>query len=349
MRPPPRDVLIANRGEIALRIIRTATELGSRTVAVYAEDDADSPHVHAADEAIALRGNGVAAYLDQAAVLDGAKASGVTLVHPGYGFLSENPEFARACTSAGLVFVGPDAEVLELVGNKSSARASAVAAGVPVLAATEGPSSVEDVPENPPEAIPTSVANVLAERTPGARVALYAGRLAPNKGLDLVVDAAARAPEWLVLVAGEDRQGAYGEALRQRSAALGASNVRFLGWVPNVAMPALYDAVDLVLLPFLRPEPLSRGMVEALSRGRALVATPHGGPLDGVVDGSNGTFFQPTADGLVDALGRLATTDLAALGRKSRAIYEERFRPDRVVAAHLEAYERLLQDWGARK
>lgn len=145
MRPPPRDVLIANRGEIALRIIRTATELGSRTVAVYAEDDADSPHVHAADEAIALRGNGVAAYLDQAAVLDGAKASGVTLVHPGYGFLSENPEFARACTSAGLVFVGPDAEVLELVGNKSSARASAVAAGVPVLAATEGPSSVEDV------------------------------------------------------------------------------------------------------------------------------------------------------------------------------------------------------------
>jgi len=211
------------------------------------------------------------------------------------------------------------------------------------------PDLVADVPENPPEAIPTSVANVLAERTPGARVALYAGRLAPNKGLDLVVDAAARAPEWLVLVAGEDRQGAYGEALRQRSAALGASNVRFLGWVPNVAMPALYDAVDLVLLPFLRPEPLSRGMVEALSRGRALVATPHGGPLDGVVDGSNGTCFQPTAGGLVDALGRLATTDLAALGRKSRAIYEERFRPDRVVAAHLEAYERLLQDWGARK
>ncbi|KQH76575.1 carbamoyl-phosphate-synthetase [Mycobacterium gordonae] len=145
MRPPPRDVLIANRGEIALRIIRTATELGSRTVAVYAEDDADSPHVHAADEAIALRGNGVAAYLDQSAVLDAAKTSGVTLVHPGYGFLSENPEFARACTSAGLVFVGPDAEVLELVGNKSLARAAAVAAGVPVLAGTEGPTSVEDV------------------------------------------------------------------------------------------------------------------------------------------------------------------------------------------------------------
>lgn len=145
MRPPPRDVLIANRGEIALRIIRTATDLGSRTVAVYAEDDAESPHVHAADEAIALSGNGVAAYLDQAAILAAAKTASATMIHPGYGFLSEDPEFARACTSAGYVFVGPPAEVLELVGNKSSARAAAVAAGVPVLAATDGPSSVEEV------------------------------------------------------------------------------------------------------------------------------------------------------------------------------------------------------------
>ncbi|MHA7650455.1 acetyl-CoA carboxylase family protein [Mycobacterium sp. ML4] len=145
MRPPPRDVLIANRGEIALRIIRTATELGSRTVAVYAEDDADSPHVHAADEAIALAGNGVAAYLDQTAVLAAAHASGATTIHPGYGFLSEKPEFARDCAAAGCVFVGPHPDVLELVGNKSSARAAAIAAGVPVLAATEGPSGVEDI------------------------------------------------------------------------------------------------------------------------------------------------------------------------------------------------------------
>ncbi|WP_205877477.1 acetyl-CoA carboxylase family protein [Mycobacterium camsae] len=145
MRPSPRDVLIANRGEIALRIVRTATELGLRTVSVYAEDDADSPHVHASDEAIALPGNGVAAYLDHAAVLAAAKTSGAAVIHPGYGFLSENPEFARACADAGYVFVGPSAEVLELVGNKSSARAAAVAAGVPVLAATDGPSSVDDV------------------------------------------------------------------------------------------------------------------------------------------------------------------------------------------------------------
>lgn len=144
MRPQPRDgdptLLIANRGEIALRIIRTATELGFHTVAIYADDDADSPHVHAADQALAIP-----AYLDQAAILAAAKDCGAALIHPGYGFLSENAEFARSCTSAGHTFVGPDADVLELVGNKSSARSAAIAAGVPVLAATVGPSSVEDV------------------------------------------------------------------------------------------------------------------------------------------------------------------------------------------------------------
>ena len=138
-------LLIANRGEIALRIIRTATELGLGTVAVYAEDDADSPHVHAADEAIGLPGAGPAAYLDHAAMLAAAKKSGAELIHPGYGFLSEQAEFARACATAGYTFVGPDAATLELLGNKSSARRAAIAAGVPVLPATGGPSSVEDI------------------------------------------------------------------------------------------------------------------------------------------------------------------------------------------------------------
>ena len=139
------NVLIANRGEIALRIIRTATELGLQTVAIYAEDDADSPHVHAADEAIGLPGAGPEAYLDQAEILAAAKKSGAGLIHPGYGFLSENAEFARVCRAAGYTFVGPDADVLELVGNKSSARGAAIAAGLPVLPATEGPSTVADV------------------------------------------------------------------------------------------------------------------------------------------------------------------------------------------------------------
>ncbi|KBZ64705.1 carboxyl transferase domain-containing protein [Mycobacterium colombiense] len=139
------SLLVANRGEIALRIVRTAIELGMRTVAVYAEDDADSPHVHAADEAIGLPGSGPRAYLDQAAILAAAKSSGADLIHPGYGFLSENGEFAGACAAGGYTFVGPDARVLEALGDKTSARGAAMAAGVPVLPATEGPSSVEDV------------------------------------------------------------------------------------------------------------------------------------------------------------------------------------------------------------
>src|ERR1700747_3816042 len=112
-------LLIANRGEIALRIIRTATELGFQTVAVYADDDADSPHVHAADEAIGLPGAGPDAYLDQPAMLAAAKSSGAQLIHPGYGFLSENAEFARVAAAAGYTVVGPDADVLKSVGNKS--------------------------------------------------------------------------------------------------------------------------------------------------------------------------------------------------------------------------------------
>src|ERR1700733_11045745 len=138
-------LLIANRGEIALRIIRTATELGIQTVAIYAEDDAEGPHVHAADEAIGLPGTGPAAYLDHSVLLAAAKSAGAEMIHPGYGFLSENAEFARACVAAGYTFVGPDADVLDMVGNKSSARAAATAAGVPVLPATSGASSVEDV------------------------------------------------------------------------------------------------------------------------------------------------------------------------------------------------------------
>ena len=138
-------LLIANRGEIALRIIRTATELGIQTVAVYAEDDAEGPHVHAADEAIGLPGTGPAAYLDHSVLLTAAKSAGAEMIHPGYGFLSENAEFARACVAAGYTFVGPDADVLDMVGNKSSARAAATAAGVPVLPATSGASSVGDV------------------------------------------------------------------------------------------------------------------------------------------------------------------------------------------------------------
>ncbi|MGB5798095.1 MAG: carboxyl transferase domain-containing protein [Mycolicibacter algericus] len=142
---PPKAVLIANRGEIALRIIRTAAESGYRTVAVYAPDDADSPHVRAADDAIALPGTGPAGYLDQAAVLAAAEKSGAVLIHPGYGFLSENPTFARAVAAAGRIFVGPDPGLLDTFGDKAVARGAAIAAGLPVPAATDGAGGLEQI------------------------------------------------------------------------------------------------------------------------------------------------------------------------------------------------------------
>ncbi|RRO16902.1 ATP-grasp domain-containing protein [Saccharopolyspora rhizosphaerae] len=142
-----KKLLVANRGEIALRIVRSAREVRVSTVALYAEDDADTPHVHAADEALPLSGAGPSAYLDQPAVLAAAASTGSDAVHPGYGFLSENAEFARACAAAGVDFAGPAPTVLDTLGDKVSARAAAVAVGVPVLPATPGSATVEEVRE----------------------------------------------------------------------------------------------------------------------------------------------------------------------------------------------------------
>lgn len=156
-------VLVANRGEIALRIIRTARETGHRVVAVYAADDAQSPHVSAADEAVALEGVGAQAYLDVDAIIDAAQRTGATFIHPGYGFLSEEPRLARACAAAGLRFVGPSAEALETFGDKASARRAAIAADVPVLDATE--SGVDEA----------QVAQLLAAHPSGVMIKAVAG------------------------------------------------------------------------------------------------------------------------------------------------------------------------------
>ena len=129
-------VLIANRGEIAVRIARAAAEAGLASVAVHATDDAGSPHVSAADQAVALPGAGARAYLDITAIVAAAKAQGCDALHPGYGFLSENPALARACAEAGIVFVGPSPEHLETFGDKAAARALAAERGVPLIPGT---------------------------------------------------------------------------------------------------------------------------------------------------------------------------------------------------------------------
>jgi acetyl/propionyl-CoA carboxylase alpha subunit/acetyl-CoA carboxylase carboxyltransferase component len=137
-------LLIANRGEIAIRVARTAAEMGIPTVAVFSEDDAQSLHVTAADEAFALTGVGAAAYLDGAAICEAAKVTGCDRVHPGYGFLSENAAFARLCAEAGVVFVGPTPETLELFGDKTRARQLATERGVPVLEGSAGAVTLEE-------------------------------------------------------------------------------------------------------------------------------------------------------------------------------------------------------------
>ena len=138
-----KKLLIANRGEIAVRIARTAAELGIATVAVFSEDDAASLHTRKTDQAVGLKGSGPASYLDIDQVVAAARDAGADAVHPGYGFLSENAAFARACAAAGLTFVGPSSETLELFGDKGRARALAQQCGVPVLAGTDGPTSLE--------------------------------------------------------------------------------------------------------------------------------------------------------------------------------------------------------------
>ena len=142
---PLETVLIANRGEIAVRIARACAEAGLRSVAVYAEDDAGALHTVRADDACPLPGRGARAYLDAGALIEAAREARCDAVHPGYGFLSESAAFARACADAGLTFIGPRPDTLDLFGDKARARDFAASAGVPVLPGTAAGVSAEDV------------------------------------------------------------------------------------------------------------------------------------------------------------------------------------------------------------
>ena len=155
-------LLIANRGEIAIRIARTATDLGISTVAIFAEDDAQSLHTRHADMALSLGAVGVPAYLDGARVISLALEAGCDAIHPGYGFLSENPNFAAACEEAGVTFVGPSAATLRLFGDKAEARSLAERCGIPVPVGSNGPVTLSEARA------------FLAARPPGSGIMLKA-------------------------------------------------------------------------------------------------------------------------------------------------------------------------------
>jgi geranyl-CoA carboxylase alpha subunit len=132
-------LLIANRGEIACRVIRTAQAMGIKTVAVYSEADQDAPHVSLADQAIHIGPAPVSeSYLVIDNIINAAKTSGADAIHPGYGFLSENSDFARACEEANLIFVGPPASAIELMGSKRQSKLAMLDSGVPCIPGYQG-------------------------------------------------------------------------------------------------------------------------------------------------------------------------------------------------------------------
>lgn len=137
---PVQRVLIANRGEIAVRIIRACKELGISTVQAYSEADKDTLAVQIADDAVCIGGASAKdSYLSANAILNAAAMKGADAIHPGYGFMSEDPDFAQACLDAGLIYIGPQPEVIALMGNKSAARDLAKRVGVPVIPGSTGP------------------------------------------------------------------------------------------------------------------------------------------------------------------------------------------------------------------
>jgi len=139
-----KKLCVANRGEIAVRILHAAAEIRIPSAAIFSEDDAGALHARRADEAIALAGAGPRAYLDGEQILARAAAAGSDAIHPGYGFLSESTAFARRCEESGIVFVGPRADTLAVLGDKARARALAASLGVPTLPGSPGPVDLEE-------------------------------------------------------------------------------------------------------------------------------------------------------------------------------------------------------------
>jgi acetyl-CoA carboxylase biotin carboxylase subunit len=285
---PVRRLLVANRGEIAVRILRACRELGIETVQVYSEADRDSLPVRMADRAVCIGPARAAdSYLRPDFIVSAAKTHGAQAIHPGYGFLSENAAFARMCRDAGLLFVGPTPEVIELMGEKSQARRMAVEAGVPVTPGSEG--TVEDADHARRE----------ADRI-GYPVLLKAAAGGGGRGMRRVERA-------------QDVQASYVAASREALAAFGDGALyveRFLTRVRHIEVQILSDGRNVLHLgerdcsvqrrnqklveespsPALAPEMRER-IGEAAVRLCRHVGYTSAGTIECILDDASGEFF----------------------------------------------------------
>ena len=223
-------ILIANRGEIAARILRTAKELGIATVAVFSDPDANAPFVHSADEAVRLPGREVAdTYLRQDLIIEAARRTAAEAVHPGYGFLAENADFAAACSKAGLVFIGPTPDAIRVMGSKIESKRVMKEAGIPVL-------ETVDVTSADGRALSTAAVDV------GYPVLVKASAGGGGKGMRIVTDS-------------DDLVAAVASAKREAAAAFGDDTVfleRYLEKVRHVEFQVLGDAQGTVTHLFER-------------------------------------------------------------------------------------------------
>ncbi|WP_306005520.1 carboxyl transferase domain-containing protein [Aquicoccus porphyridii] len=220
-----KKILIANRGEIALRLAGAVAELGMEAVAVYSQDDAEALHVRRAGDSIALEGNGARAYLDIGGIIDAARRAGAFAIHPGYGFLSESAEFARAVAEAGLVFIGPSPEALDELGDKTRARRLARRVGAPV---NPGLDSASDL----------SGLRAFLETLDGAPIVLKALAGGGGRGMRIVRDAT-------------QLEQAFTEASTEAEAAFGNAAIyaeRFLEEARHIEVQVLGDGSDAVHL-----------------------------------------------------------------------------------------------------
>jgi len=285
-RRPIGSVLIANRGEIAIRIARTAADLGIATVAVYAEDDAQSLHTREADRALSLGASGAGAYLDGARIIALAVEAGCEAIHPGYGFLSENAGFARACEEAGLIYVGPAPATLEAFGDKARARAVAEGCGAPVPPGISRPVTVEEA------------AAFLASLGPGGAMMLKAiggggGRgMRPVERAEDVVEAFARCASEAQKAFGEG--GLYVEALLTRARHIevqiigdGTGEVAHL-WDRECSLQRHRQKLIEIAPAFGLPPALRAEMLDAATRLAAALAYRGAGTIEFLVDARPG-------------------------------------------------------------